>query len=168
MVGLKHGISPAETDDGAMQSLQPHKDFDHSSLAAYTILDLRCHIGIINIPVWVRAQVHPHLGKTTFAAPSLESKRSRHIKAVQKRTTRPDLAIVRPSLFNPLDFRVVFAKLFDQEERSRESLVFQNPRLQTCEDAAADEHEGVAVGVALLDELDLSCSQGVSQFMGAH
>jgi hypothetical protein len=36
-----------------MELKEPHKDLNHLSLAACTILDLRRHIGIINIPVRV-------------------------------------------------------------------------------------------------------------------
>jgi hypothetical protein len=158
---LQQNVTPTLT-------LEDGQYFDHLSSTACAILDLRWHVGIIKIPIWVRAQVHTELGKTTLAAPSFESKCSRHVKAVQKSATRPDLAVVRPSLLNPVDFRVVFAKLFDQEEWSRESLAFQNPCLQACKDARADEHECVAVFVALLDELHLPWSQGVPHFGGTH
>lgn len=91
-----------------------------------------------------------------------------HIQSIEQSTAGPDLAIMCPPLLDPVDLRVGLTKVSEHRTGTRGRLTREQAGLQTCQEAAADEEEGGAVLVGLLDELDLALGRGVGHLVCSH
>ena len=155
-------FSRGSRDERHLRSEKPHCTGPHS------YLQLPRNIAIVNIPHRIPSQPSHELHQVSFTTPGLHNKCPRHIRSIQQGTARPDLAVVGPALGNPIDFWVSVAEISNQRTRSRCCLACEKPGLQSAHEAAADEKEGCAVAIALLEEGDFAESQDVAGFMRAH
>lgn len=159
-----------------LQKAEIDRILNYLSRAQLGILDLDLdldlqhprHILIIHIAMRIPTQPNSKLHQIVLAAPDALHKRLRHIRPIQQRAARPDLAIMSPSLGDPIHVRISFAQHLDHRTRRRGRLALEQPGLQRAHEAAADEEHGGGLLVAFLEERGLAGREDVVHFVGAH